>query len=101
MACEARHAPQAPGPDVRLARTHGPPPVLPTFAYIVALCALCGENTLAVLPAVAGPKSALICGICGSPTLAVLPAAAGPKSAQICAICGSPTLAVLPAAAGP
>ena len=25
MACEARHALQASGPDVRFARTHGPP----------------------------------------------------------------------------
>ena len=29
-------------------------------------CALCGKDILAVLPAVAGQKSALICEICGS-----------------------------------
>ena len=38
VACEARHAPQDLGPDVRLARTHGPPPASPS------LCSLAVEG---------------------------------------------------------
>ena len=36
MACEARHALQAPRPDVRLARTHGPPPPRLSFVSFVS-----------------------------------------------------------------
>ena len=42
---------QAPGPDVRLARTHGPPPA-PPFSVVLCeiLCeTLCSKNTLAIL----------------------------------------------------
>ena len=63
MACEARHALQAPGPDVRFARTHGPPSASPlSRGRFVAsrlhgvLRVLCDfQNTLAVLRAVARP----------------------------------------------
>ena len=46
---------QAPGPDVRLARTHGPPSASPFFVSFVRPCVLCDKSTLAVLRALARP----------------------------------------------
>ena len=47
----------------------GQRPTSPIIQPFNSLCVLCDlQDTLAVLPAVAGPKSALICEICGSNT---------------------------------
>ena len=64
VACEARHAPTGPRAG-RALYAHARP--APCVVCLCVLCVLCDKNILAVLPAVAGPKSAKICGICGSP----------------------------------
>ena len=71
MACEARHALSG-SRSGRVPCAHArPAPVLPSLCAFVVLRALCGEKTLAVLRALARPKSAPICEICVAPTLAV------------------------------